>query len=260
MKLPLITVNAFATQAFSGNPAAVTLLDAWLEDSLMQAIAAQNNIAETAFLLKSGPASYHIRWFTPAVEVPLCGHATLASAFALRECFGEKAESITFQSLSGPLSVTCKGETYTLDFPSQPPSAAPTPDWFINAFGANPIEFHQSAYSLAIFPSQEIVAALDPDFPLLAKTKGSNVIVSAPGNEHDFVSRFFAPADGIDEDPVTGSAHCILTPYWAKRLKKSKLTARQISPRGGELLCDLAGDRVRITGKALLYSEATIYV
>lgn len=260
MKLPLITINAFTNTPFSGNPAAVTLIDDWLDDSLMQAIAAQNNIAETAFLVRKAPGHYKIRWFTPAVEVPLCGHATLASAFALKECFGETENTISFDSKSGELAVRCCDGTYTLDFPNQAPHPAPTPSWFVNAFGANPSEFHKSAYSLAIFPSQEIVAALEPDFALLAKTKDSNVIVSAPGKDHDFVSRFFAPADGIDEDPVTGSAHCILTPYWAKRLKKNKLTARQISPRGGELICELAKDRTLISGHARLYSEATITV
>lgn len=260
MKLPLITVNAFSDEPFSGNPAAVTLLDNWLDDTLMQSIAAQNNIAETAFLIKVAPGSYQIRWFTPKVEVPLCGHATLASAYVLNRFYDEAATSIAFDSKSGPLSVSQDGENYTLNFPSQPPSPISTPSWFINAFGANPVEFYQSAYALAIFPSQEIVAALEPDFALLARTKGSNVVVSAPGQNHDFVSRFFAPADGIDEDPVTGSAHCILTPYWAKRLMKESLQARQISKRGGELRCQLSGDRVLITGQAQVYSEATIYV
>lgn len=260
MKLPLITINAFATEPFSGNPAAVCLLENWIEDSLMQAIAAQNNIAETAFLVKTGSGSYKIRWFTPAVEVPLCGHATLASAFALKNVFAETADAITFESKSGPLSVACEAERYTLDFPSQAPKPIATPTWFVNAFGANPAEFHQSAYALAIFPSQEIVAALDPDLSQIRRTKGTNVIVSAPGLNHDFVSRFFAPADGIDEDPVTGSAHCILTPYWAKRLGKTKLRARQISRRGGELECELRDDRVLMSGQAQLYSEATIHI
>lgn len=260
MKLPLITVNAFATEPFSGNPAAVCMLEDWLEDSLMQAIAAQNNIAETAFLVKSASGSYRIRWFTPAVEVPLCGHATLASAFALKTVFGETADAIAFESQSGPLSVVCEADRYTLDFPNQAPKPIATPAWFVAAFGANPTEFHQSAYALAIFPSQEIVAALDPDLAQLRRTKGTNVIVSAPGANHDFVSRFFAPADGIDEDPVTGSAHCILTPYWAKRLGKTKLRAKQISARGGELVCELRGDRVLIGGNAQLYSEATIFL
>ncbi len=260
MKLPLITVNAFASAPFTGNPAAITLLEDWLDDATMLAIAAQNNLAETAFLLKRSPGNYKIRWFTPSVEVPLCGHATLASAFALSEFFGETANQVHFESKSGPLSVRVDGSLFTLDFPSQPPKPVSTPNWFLNAFGANPVEFHKSAYSLAIFPSEEIVAALEPDLSLLAKTKGSNVIVSAPGQTHDFVSRFFAPADGIDEDPVTGSAHCILTPYWAKRLKTTTLQARQISPRGGELQCELAGDRVLISGHAQLYSEATIHV
>ncbi len=260
MKLPLITVNAFTSTPFSGNPAAVTLLEHWLPDTIMQAIAAQNNIAETAFLVKTSPGAYDIRWFTPAVEVPLCGHATLASAFALRERFGETASALSFSSKSGHLAVSCEDSEYTLDFPSQPPTPASTPHWFVNAFGAHPSEFYTSAYSLAIFPSQEIVAALEPDLPLLARTKNSNVIVSAPGIDHDFISRFFAPADGIDEDPVTGSAHCILAPYWSKRLKKDTLRARQISPRGGELLCAVSGNRVLITGQAQLYSEATIHI
>lgn len=226
----------------------------------MQAIAAQNNVAETAFLVKTRPSTYQIRWFTPTVEVPLCGHATLASAYALKQFFDETADKINFESKSGPLAVTCNDPEYTLDFPAQHPAPAPTPNWFVNAFGANPIEFHQSAYALAIFPSQEIVAALEPDLSLLGQTKGSNVIVSAPGVHHDFISRFFAPADGIDEDPVTGSAHCILTPYWAKRLKKKSLNARQISPRGGELTCTLSGERVLISGQVHLYSEAKIHV
>lgn len=260
MKLPLLTINAFASSPFTGNPAAVCPLQDWLEDSLMQAIAAQNNIAETAFIVKTGPGHYKIRWFTPMVEVPLCGHATLASAFALKNCLGETAQLITFDSQSGPLRVTCDGERLTLDFPSQPPKAAATPDWFIETFGANPTEFHQSAYNLAVFPSEEIVAALEPDFAILRKTPRSNVIVTAPGKDCDFVSRFFASADGIDEDPVTGSAHCILTPYWSKRLKKNTLRAKQISKRGGEILCQLSGDRVLLGGSAKLYSEAMISI
>ncbi|MBK1876738.1 PhzF family phenazine biosynthesis protein [Pelagicoccus mobilis] len=260
MKLPLFTINAFADAPFTGNPAAVCPLEEWLETDLLQSIAAQNNLAETAFFVKRGPGHYHIRWFTPAVEVPLCGHATLASAFVLKNVLGEDAQTLHFDSQSGPLSVESAGDRLTLNFPSQLPKAAPTPDWFVNVFGANPIEFHQSEYALAIFPNQEIVSQLEPDLPLLAKVPNSNVIVSAPGDKHDFVSRFFAPGDGIDEDPVTGSAHCILTPYWAKRLKKTQLTARQISKRGGELNCELQEDRVLISGSAQLYAQATIYV
>lgn len=260
MQLKLYTINAFSDLPFSGNPAAICLLDEWLDASLMQAIAAQNNLAETAFLVKNAPGSYQIRWFTPSVEVPLCGHATLASAFVLKNHLGEVADLITFDSKSGPLRVSSYENLITLDFPCDSLKPSSVPNWFTNAFGANPVEFYSSSYSLAIFPSQEIVTALDPDLASLAKTPNSNVIVSAPGDDCDFVSRFFAPADGIPEDPVTGSAHCILTPYWAKRLKKKALSARQISSRGGELRCELSGDRVLISGKASLYSVATIHV
>lgn len=260
MQLPLYTVNAFTDTAFTGNPAAVCLLDKWLEDELMQAIAAQNNLSETAFMLRLDDGHYQIRWFTPTVEVPLCGHATLASAYVLKNIQSERAKSIRFESKSGPLIATANGEQLTLDFPSQASKRLATPTWFVNAFGANPNEFLKSDYYLALFPNQEILAALEPDFPLLAQQKNTRVIVSAPGDTHDFVSRFFAPCDGIDEDPVTGSAHCILTPYWAKRLRKNTLRAHQISKRGGELRCELRGERVLITGTASLYSQATIHV
>lgn len=260
MKLPLYTVNAFASAPFTGNPAAICPLEDWLEDSLLQAIAAQNNLAETAYLVRKTAGQYHLRWFTPTVEVPLCGHATLASAYVLKECLGEKSASITFDSKSGPLIVDCSEDKLAMDFPAVPAKACPTPEWFRNAFGANPTEFHQALYGMAVFPSEEIIAALEPDFSILAKTPNSNVIVTAPSTRYDFVSRFFAPASGIDEDPVTGSAHCTLTPYWSKVLGKSQLSAKQISPRGGEVDCELKGDRVLLSGMAQLYSEATIYV
>ncbi len=260
MQLQLYTIDAFESGPFTGNPAAVCPLENWLDDALLQAIAAQNNLSETVYLVPKGAGSYGIRWFTPATEVKLCGHATLAAAFALKTELGEEADTIRFDSLSGPLSVVCQNGRYTLDFPSQPPTACPRPSWLPNALGANPREFYRAEYCLAIVPSEEILAAIEPDFALLAKSSDSYLIVSAPGEERDFVSRFFAPAAGIDEDPVTGSAHCTLTPYWAKRLGKRSLSARQISPRGGELTCELAGDRVRISGSARLYAKATIFV
>lgn len=261
MKLPLYTINAFATKPFTGNPAAVCPLDDWLEVDLMQAIAAQNNLAETAFVVKTAPAHYKIRWFTPSVEVPLCGHATLASAFALKTEQGERADLITFESQSGPLSVQCQKDGYTLDLPSQAASRAATPEWLIGALGANPVEFHQAEFALAVFPNEAIVSALEPDFSQFPSDSSSNLIVTAPGDQTDFVSRFFAPAYGIDEDPVTGAAHCILTPYWSKRLKRSsRLSARQLSKRGGELTCALEGNRVLITGSAQLYSTATLHI
>ncbi|MBC2606461.1 PhzF family phenazine biosynthesis protein [Pelagicoccus albus] len=260
MKLKLYTVDAFASVPFTGNPAAICVLDQWLDDSLMQSIAAQNNLAETAFLVAKGTASYDIRWFTPLTEVPLCGHATLASAFVLKNCLNEQAEVINFDCASGPLKVEVSDQLLTLDFPSKAASATKIPDWVSNGLGAIPIEFYQSHYSMAVFPSEEIVAAIEPDFAYLSKISDSTIIITAPGKGHDFVSRFFAPAFGVDEDPVTGSAHCILIPFWAKRLKKSELHAKQISLRGGELYCKDQGDRVKIGGTARLYSEATIHV
>ena len=260
MELPLYIVNAFADAPFTGNPAAVCPIDTWLDDALMQAIAAQNNLAETAFVVPIGPGAYHIRWFTPAVEVPLCGHATLAAAHVLRAFRSECASRLRFASKSGDLFVDCGASSYTLDFPSDPPRRAPLPDWFPACFGANPLEFHHAGYFLAVFDRQEIVAALEPDFRQLGKLPRTCVIATAPGKSHDFVSRFFAPSEGIDEDPVTGSAHCILTPYWSRRLKKARLSARQISSRGGELSCELSGDRALISGRALTYSVGAIHV
>ncbi|MDQ8203525.1 PhzF family phenazine biosynthesis protein [Pelagicoccus sp. SDUM812003] len=261
MELALYTVNAFADKPFTGNPAAVCPLQKWLPDETMQAIAAQNNLAETVFFTPNQDGSYQIRWFTPAREVPLCGHATLASAFALCEVMGRTdAEQIVFHSRSGRLGVSRQGVRYTLDFPTQPPHSEATPSWFTSVFGANPSEFYGGPYKMAVFSSQKIIEAIEPDLSQMARIAGSTCIVTAPGDDHDFVSRFFAPFDGIDEDPVTGSAHCMLTPYWSKRLGKTKLRARQISRRGGEVGCELKGERVAISGQAGLYSKATIFV
>lgn len=259
MKLPLYQVDAFTDRLFAGNPAAICPLDAWLPDSILQAIAAENNLAETAYLVPSGEA-WHLRWFTPAVEVDLCGHATLASAYVLWERLGVTAERIGFDTRSGRLWVTRRGDLLTLDFPSRPPGPCePHPD-LLGALGGEPREILAARDYLVVYGSEGEVRALRPDMGRLAQVDRFAVIATAPGDDCDFVSRFFAPAKGIPEDPVTGSAHCTLTPFWAERLQKTKLRARQISARGGELHCEQHGDRVSIAGKAVLYLEGTIEV
>lgn len=254
MRLPLYQVDAFTSKLFSGNPAAVCPLECWLPDKVLQQIAAENNLAETAFFVKE-PGGYHLRWFTPSVEVDLCGHATLAAAFVLLECLGLPADNVTFQSRSGPLTVHRQAYLYTLDFPARPGTEVPVTDALAAALGRAPEAAFQARDLLCIFPSEADVAALQPDMKALAALPYFAVIASAPGHHCDFVSRFFAPAQGIDEDPVTGSAHCTLTPYWAVRLGKSAMNARQISARGGDLLVEMAGDRVKISGRAVLYLE-----
>lgn len=254
MRLPLYQVDAFTSKLFGGNPAAICPLECWLPDSLLQSIAAENNIAETAFFVKEADG-YRIRWFTPAVEVDLCGHATLAAAYVLLECLGLPADHITFNSRSGPLTVHRQAYLYTLDFPSRPGASVPISDALSAALGRAPEAAYQARDLLCVFPSEADVAALRPDMKALAALPHFAIIATAPGHHCDFVSRFFAPAQGIDEDPVTGSAHCTLTPYWAARLNKPQLSAKQISTRGGDLLVELAGDRVKISGRAVLYLE-----
>ena len=254
MRLPLYQVDAFSSKLFGGNPAAICPLECWLPDALLQHIAAENNLAETAFFVKE-PEGYRIRWFTPAVEVDLCGHATLAAAYVLLECLGLPADHVTFNSRSGPLTVHRQAYLYTLDFPSRPGVPVPISDALSAALGHAPEAAYQARDLLCVFPSEADVAALRPDMKALAALPHFAIIATAPGHHCDFVSRFFAPAQGIDEDPVTGSAHCTLTPYWAARLGKPALSAKQISARGGDLLVELAGDRVKISGRAVLYLE-----
>ncbi len=254
-RIPLHQVDAFTDRPFAGNPAAVCPLEAWLPDETLQAIAAENNLSETAFFVpRDGePDAYDLRWFTPAAEVPLCGHATLASAHVLFERDPALA-CVRFQTReSGPLEVTRDGDLLAMDFPSAPPGPCDPPDGLIDALGEPPDELLKGThYYMAVYGREADVAALAPDFPAVARA-GAEVIVTAPGDaaDLDFVSRFFAPSLGIDEDPVTGSAHCTLTPYWAKRLGKSKLRARQISARGGDVFCEDRGERVLLCGSAV---------
>jgi PhzF family phenazine biosynthesis protein len=262
MRIPLYQVDAFTSRLFGGNPAAVCPLAEWLSDATMQAIAAENNLAETAFFVAQG-LGYLLRWFTPTVEVELCGHATLASGYVVTQILRPEQRSVRFDTLkAGPLEVTRDGDLLAMDFPAWPPEGETADPRIISALGKPPAEsFVARGRTLAVYERAEEVSALDPDFAAMRRVPGANSIVTAPGRDGtDFVSRYFAPNHGVDEDPVTGSAHCVLTPYWAKRLGKSELTARQISARGGDLHCSLRGDRVSLAGRAVLYLEGTITV
>jgi len=261
----LLQIDAFTSRPFAGNPAAVVPLEAgdWPDDTLLQAIAAENNLSETAFLRPSedGGADYDLRWFTPHVEVDLCGHATLASCHALFTHLGFNAERITFLTRSGPLHVERQDDgAYAMDFPALDSQPVPVNDALVDALGARPAETLQSKSLIAVFDNKRAIHELSPDFPKLATVDGHGVIVTAPGASHDFITRFFAPALGIDEDPVTGAAHCQLAPYWAKRLGTRRLAAHQVSKRGGELVCEVseAGDRVTLIGRAVTVIEGVL--
>jgi PhzF family phenazine biosynthesis protein len=259
MQIPLYHIDAFSANAFGGNPAAVCPLASWIDDRLMQAIAAENNLAETAVFAPTSDG-YDIRWFTPTDEVELCGHATLASAHVVFEHLERGSQSVTFGSKSGPLRVDRKAELLVLDFPPLTPTRrAPMPE-LAAALGATPLETLEAKSLLAVFGSERDVRALRPDFEAMRRLDTFGVIVTAPGDDVDFVSRFFAPRVGVPEDPATGSAHCTLTPYWAARLGKTALRARQVSARGGELWCELAGDRVKIGGHVKPYLAGSIDV
>lgn len=259
MKLPIYQLDAFSGRVFAGNPAAVCPLGAWLPEPTMQAIAAENNLAETAFFVGGG-GSYAIRWFTPTVEIDLCGHATLASAAVVMTHLEAGLERVRFSTLrAGDLSVAREGERYVLDFPSWPAKPVVVPDGLERALGARPLQVLAARDYLCVLKDAAAVRALQPDMAAL-KRLDKAVIATAPGEDCDFVSRFFAPGHGIDEDPVTGSAHCTLTPFWAQRLGRNRMEARQISPRGGELSVELKGDRVAIGGRVAPYLEGTIHV
>jgi len=262
MKLPLYWIDAFTARVFSGNPAAVVPLDAWPADSLLQRIAFENGLSETAFFVRTGEARFHLRWFTPAVEIDLCGHATLASAQVLFRELAQPGDLITFDSRSGPLTVARRAdEKLELDFPARPAAPVTAPDALVSGLGRAPAHVARSEHMwLCVYEHAEDVLALRPNHAALTQLTPGRIIVTAPGADCDFVSRFFAPDAGIAEDPVTGSAHCTLVPYWAARLGKNALHARQVSARGGELWCQLAGDRVKIAGRAVLYLRGEISV
>ncbi len=261
MRIPLYQVDAFTSEVFAGNPAAVCLLDRWIDDSILQAVAAENNLSETAFLVRNAKG-YALRWFTPVTEVALCGHATLASAFVLFTYQKWPEEHIRFQTReSGVLVVTRRDDLFEMDFPARPAYAQAPPAGLNEALRVTPQEVLGSAEDLlVVLDSEKTVKAAQPDIIALERVAWRGTIITARGDRSDFVSRFFAPRVGIPEDPVTGSAHCVLAPYWAGVLRKNDLHAFQVSKRGGELFCTHAGERVKISGKAALYMEGTITV
>ncbi len=261
MRLPIYQVDAFTDSLFGGNPAAVCPLDAWLPDATMQAIAAENNLSETAFFIRQG-GDYALRWFTPTVEVDLCGHATLASGHVVFSFIEPERDSVSFHTVkAGTLKVDRRGDALIMDFPARPAAPCAAPPGLLAALGGTPREILRAQDHLVVYDTAAEIAALVPDLGGLAKVNCWAAIVTAPGeNGVDFVSRFFAPAQGVPEDPVTGRAHCTLVPYWAKRVGKRELEARQISRRGGALRCALNGDRVSIGGRAVVYLEGKIEV
>jgi len=261
MKIPIYQIDAFTSEVFSGNPAAVCILDTWIDDEQLQSIATENNLSETAFLVRNKDG-FDLRWFTPTTEVDLCGHATLASAFVLFAYQGWPAEKITFQTRkSGQLSVVNCGDLLEMDFPSRPVHKLSPPAGLKKALRITPEEIFGSAEDLlVVLKSEKAVCEVQPDFSALEQIECRGVIITARGDHSDFVSRFFAPRFGVPEDPVTGSAHCVLIPYWASVLGKNNLHAFQASKRGGELFCVNDGERVKISGKAILYMEGKIQI
>lgn len=256
MRVPIYQVDAFANKLFTGNPAAIMPLDEFLPDEILQAIAAENNLAETAFIVEDG-ADYKLRWFTPSCEVPLCGHATLASAAVVTERLRPKRECVVFHSASGPLSVKRNGKSYVMDFPARFSEQVAIKPEIVQALGQEPAELFVGDFNhMAIFGSAKNVRELEPDMVKIAALDRPGMIVTAKGDGgYDFISRYFAPAKGIPEDPVTGSAHCMLAPYWATRLGKTDFKAFQASPRGGEVGCRLKGGRVELEGTCVFYLE-----
>jgi len=259
MKLTYYVVDAFTSKLFGGNPAAVVPLEKWLDDKTMQNIAMENNLSETAYFVKEG-THYHIRWMTPVAEVSLCGHATLASAFVIFTFIEKEATQLKFMSMSGELIVDRDGDMLSLNFPSNKPSKIETTDLIKKAF-LNPLEVLEGGnYTLIVFDDEKYVKEVKPNFELVRQIHPHGVIISAKGSNVDFVSRMFAPNQGIDEDPVTGSAHTVLIPYWAEKLGKKNFRAHQVSKRLGELICEDLGERVKISGNALLYATGNLFL
>jgi PhzF family phenazine biosynthesis protein len=259
MQIPIYQVDAFTSELFRGNPAAICPLQEWLPDEQLQSIALENNVSETAFFTRDGE-HYKLRWFTPAVEVDLCGHATLASAYIIMSEIARGQHEVRFQTRSGELVVTRDGNRYSMDFPARKPTeCTPHPDLLV-ALGGHPETVLSARDYLVVYGTEAEVRGLKPDMARLAELDRFAVIVTAPGRDVDFVSRFFAPAKGVPEDPVTGSAHCTLIPYWSERLGKKELHARQVSARGGELWCEDLGERVRMSGNAVRFLSGTIEI
>lgn len=258
-------IDVFADKLFSGNPAGVCLLESWLPDDILQSIATENNLSETAFLVKQ-IEYYDLRWFTPFMEVDLCGHATLASAFVLFEKAEKDTDEIKFKTISGMMAVTKENGLFYLNFPARPVTPCPMYQSFEKAFGIKPVAVYKSVDFLILLENEETLRNINPDFSILKQIKteaGLNsdsfgIIVTSKGNVYDFVSRFFAPNLGIDEDPVTGRAHCSLIPFWYEKLAKTKMTAYQLSKRGGEIFCEFCGERVKIGGRMVRYLKGNL--
>jgi predicted PhzF superfamily epimerase YddE/YHI9 len=263
MASSLFHVDAFTGQAFAGNPAAVCPLDRWLDDELLRAIAAENNLSETAYFFPEGN-HFRLRWFTPRCEANLCGHATLASAFVLMTILDPLRESVRFETRSGTLTVRREDDSFVMDFPALPPwSCEKPPGELFAGLGSSPAPaavLQVTDNYFVIYNCEDDVRSVRPNFVELEKLHPAGVAVTAPGNSADFVSRYFAPSYGVPEDPVTGSTHCSLAPYWAQRLGKTSVHARQVSARGGELWCEIAGDRVMIKGKAVLTLRGSLLI
>ncbi len=261
MRTPIFQLDAFTSRRFAGNPAAVMPLKTFLPDAVLQSIAAENNLAETAFFVPDG-RDYRLRWFTPTTEVPLCGHATLASAAVVMERLEPGRSQVIFRSVSGPLSVSRTDAGYVMDFPARFSELISTPAGLSHALGVVPLEVVADTINyIALLESAQVVRELTPDIAAIAGLDRSGVIVTAAGDgTYDFVSRYFAPAIGVPEDPVTGSAHCGLAPYWATRLKRTVFRAFQSSRRGGEIICRLAGDRVELQGTVVFYLEGEVQI
>lgn len=257
MRVPFYWIDAFTSRRFSGNPAGVVLTERPLPADLMQAIATENNLADTAFIVTEG-SEFGIRWFTPAVEVDLCGHATLAGAYALHVAGRAPMDIIRFASRSGPLSVSRRDDRLALDFPARPAERIDSNDDMKQALGVAPAEVYRAQAMMVVLESEQALRDLSPRIDLVAGLPGYGLVVTAPGEQSDFVSRFFAPQVGVPEDAVTGSTHCQLIPYWSARLGKKQLYARQLSARGGELWCDDLGDRVLIAGHCTLYMSGQL--
>ncbi|MGK9430288.1 PhzF family phenazine biosynthesis protein [Bacillus atrophaeus] len=253
-------VDAFAENLFEGNPAGVCIMKEWIPDELMQQIAAENNLSETAFAVKEGE-SYRLRWFTPADEIDLCGHATLATAYVIANFYESNVEEIKFQTISGELVVVKKGELYEMDFPSRMPKEISLTEEMVEALGVKPVEVHLGRDLMFVLEKEEDVLNASPDFSKLKELpNGLGVSITARSEKYDFVSRAFFPKLNVNEDPVCGSAHCNFIPYWAKNLSKNEMVARQLSKRGGKLYCKFEGDRVKISGSAVLYSIADLQI
>lgn len=259
MKFAIFQIDAFASNCFEGNPAAVCPLDSWLPDSILQAIAMENNLSDTAFFVSSGD-DFELRWFTPVSEVDLCGHATLASAAVIFNELNYEKEQIQFSTRSGSLRVRRRGSALQMELPAQVPEPCAVPTQLIEAIGEEPAICLKHADLIAVYESEDTVRRATPNIQLLSEIDCRGIIITASATQYDFVLRWFGPRMGIDEDPVTGSAYTQVVPYWAQRMQKNQFTAYQASPRGGELLCELHGDRVLISGSVCKFMEGIIEI